>query len=521
MEFDADVAIVGYGPVGQAMAIGLAELGHSVLVLERWPSLYPLPRAIVYDHEIARIFQSLDVADALAPHTALSSSYEWRNAQGEPLKVFNGLDKLGISGWPQRLGFSQPYLERTLDKRARSFGDQISILQGWQVTALEQVEDGVVLEATETKDPTSPPKRYLLKYIVGCDGAGSFVRRAMGSEYEDLGFSSDWLVVDVLPVDPERWTNELIQICDPARPTTNVSGGPGRRRFEFMLLEGESKDDMNSESTAWKLLAPYGWTPQSAVLERHAVYTFRGCVATQWRNDRIMIAGDAAHLTPPFAGQGLCAGIRDVASLTWRLDLLLKERVHSDILDAYGTERSYHVRQFIEFAIELGKVICVLDPVTAAKRDAWLLGEGAHDEDRFPNPRLPPSDCLRYGDPLAGQLSLQARVRVGEQVGRFDDLVGGGFVLLSLNSHSMKELSPSQRAFMLFAGVQSVSMEQGGPVEDVDGSYREWFSTLGCEAVLIRPDFYIFGGGAPAELVNEFASAGYWIRPHVLDSDSK
>ncbi|SDI49561.1 3-(3-hydroxy-phenyl)propionate hydroxylase [Paraburkholderia steynii] len=523
MEFDADVAIVGYGPVGQAMAIGLAGQGHRVLVLERWPSLYPLPRAIVYDHEVARIFQTLGVADALAPHTSLSSRYEWRNAQGEPLKIFNGLDKFGISGWPQRLGFSQPQLERILDERVRSFGGRVSILQGWELSALEQVDEGVALEATETEHPTNPAKRFHVRYIVGCDGAGSFVRRTMGSEYEDLGFSSDWLVVDVLPVDSSLWTSELIQICDPARPTTNVSSGPGRRRFEFMLLEGETKDDMNNASTAWKLLTPHGWTPQNAILERHAVYTFRGCVANQWRNGQILIAGDAAHLTPPFAGQGLCAGIRDVASLVWRLDLVLRGLADPGILASYGAERGHHVRQFIEFAIELGKVICVLNPVAAAKRDAQLLGEGSDGEDRFPTPRLRATECLRPGDPLAGQLSLQARVCVGDHVGRFDDLAGGGWVLLSLDANPVNDLSSSQWAFMLRAGIRPIWLGRGGTVEDVDGSYREWFSTLGCEAVLIRPDFYIFGGGAPAELVGELERAPFWrnARPNGRVSDSK
>ncbi|RQR51341.1 bifunctional 3-(3-hydroxy-phenyl)propionate/3-hydroxycinnamic acid hydroxylase [Burkholderia sp. Bp9140] len=523
MRFDADVAIVGYGPVGQAMAIGLAAKGHRVLVLERWPSLYALPRAIVYDHEAARIFQALGVADALAPHTALSSRYEWQNAQGQPLKVFTGLDELAISGWPQRLGFSQPNLERTLDERVRSFGDQISIVQGWEVTTLEQLDDGVMLEASQTERSTNPSKRFLVKYVVGCDGAGSFVRRSMKSDFDDLGFSADWLVVDVLPSDPSQWTSELIQICDPARPTTNVSGGPGRRRFEFMLVDGECKEDMNNESTAWALLERHGWNQKNAALERHTVYTFRGCVATQWRNGRIMIAGDAAHLTPPFAGQGLCAGIRDVASLIWRLDLVLNGIARSDILDSYSIERSHHVRKFIEFAIELGKVICVLDPVVAAQRDAWLLDEGADDEDRFPNPSLLPTDCLRAGDPLAGQLSLQARVRAGEKVGRFDDIVGGGFVLLSLRGDPMSKLGSVQRAFMREAGIKSISFEQGGAIEDVDGSYREWFSTLGCEAVLIRPDFYLFGGGTPVELVSTLANADFWEigRSHEMDSDGE
>ncbi|WP_322071874.1 bifunctional 3-(3-hydroxy-phenyl)propionate/3-hydroxycinnamic acid hydroxylase [Paraburkholderia bannensis] len=521
MDFDADVAIVGYGPVGQALAAALLGRGHSVLVLERWPALYALPRAVVYDHEVARILQSIGIADQMQPHTALSSRYEWRNGRGDVLKAFDGLDRNGVSGWPERLSFSQPSLEETLDARVRSFGDRVQILQGHQVSALVEGNDGVSLTAVATDvttgaaidAPASEARHFRTRYVVGCDGAGSFVREAMGARYDDLGFSADWLVVDVLPNHPADWTNELIQLCDPVRPTTSVSGGPGRRRLEFMLLSGETKEAMNNAATAWRLLEAHGWNPSNARLERHAVYTFRGCVAAQWRNGRVMIAGDAAHLTPPFAGQGLCAGMRDVAALAWRLDLILRGLAQPQLLNSYGLERTTHVRRFIDFAIELGKVICELDPQAAAGRDAWLLGPGANAEDRFPPLTLPPSDCLRARDPLAGELSVQGRVRMGDTTGRFDDIAGGGFTLIGWEHDPLADLSVSQRSWLERVGVKVVAVGAQQAVADIDGTYAAWFAQMGCRAVLVRPDFYVFGAGEALELVRDLQRTLYWGTP--------
>ncbi|WP_321877132.1 bifunctional 3-(3-hydroxy-phenyl)propionate/3-hydroxycinnamic acid hydroxylase MhpA [Paraburkholderia bannensis] len=513
MQFDADVAIVGYGPVGQALAAALLGRGHRVLVIERWPSLYALPRAVVYDHEVARILQSIGVADEMQQHAAFSSRYEWRNGHGDVLKSFDGMDRIGVSGWPERTSFSQPSLEQALDRKVRSFGERVQILQGWQVGSLVEQADGVTLSAVTPDLTPGETRTFRTKYVVGCDGAGSFVRDAMGACFDDLEFSADWLVVDVVPANPADWSNELVQYCDPARPATSVSGGPGRRRFEFMLLPGETKEAMNTVPVAWQLLASHGWNASNATIERHAVYTFRGCVARQWRIGRLMIAGDAAHLTPPFAGQGLCAGLRDVAALAWRLDLVLKGLAYAHVFNSYGTERRPHVRRFVDFAIELGKVICELDPAAACSRDAWLLGPGASTEDRFPPSTLPSSDCLRAGDPLAGTLSVQGRVRIDDATGRFDDVAGGGFTLIAWEHDPRETLSVAQNAWLERAGVKVVTVGARQMAADVDGTYEAWFAQLGCRAALVRPDFYLFGAGEAQELVRDLQNAFHWVMP--------
>lgn len=516
-----DVAIVGYGPVGQALAIALAQHGHRVLVVERWPEPYALPRAVSYDHETARILQSLGVAEAASAVAVAAERYEWRNAAGRVLLAFDGLDRMALSGWPDRLGFCQPELERVLDARVRSFTPQVTVLQGWTVMALHDGGEHVTLQAQATGSAGEPAKEFAARYVVGCDGASSFVRAAMGSDYQDLGFSADWLVVDVQPNDPSRWSNALVQVCDPARPTTDVMGGPARRRLEFMRLPGETLADMNTAETAWRLLGPIGWHAGNATLERHAVYTFRGCLARTWRAGRVLLAGDAAHLTPPFAGQGLCAGLRDAMALAWRLDLVLRGRARADLLDSYGEERAVHARRFIDFAIELGNVICVLDPAAAAGRDAFMLGEGANVEAKFPDAGLPASGLVRTGDAHAGALSMQARVGVDGRIGRFDDLVGGGFVLLGLDHDPAAALDASQRDFLGRLGVRAVGIGSGAAVDDVDGDYRRWFGQLGCRAVLTRPDFYLFGAGEARTLVEALQRCEPFSGPRQARSASR
>ncbi|MFZ3117654.1 MAG: bifunctional 3-(3-hydroxy-phenyl)propionate/3-hydroxycinnamic acid hydroxylase [Variovorax sp.] len=503
----ADVAIVGYGPVGQALALRLAQHGHRVVVVERWPALFGLPRAVGLDHEALRTLQALGIMAEFEPRTSLSKVYEWRNAAGEVLLAFPGLHEMGISGWSKGAGFSQPVLERILDERVRNeHAGQVRLMQGRAVVGLQERPGHVVLETRRGAGPEGEGQveRIAARYVVGCDGAGSFVRGALGTAMEDLAFAADWLVVDLQPRDASQCNDDLIQVCDPRRPTTMVSGGPGRCRFEFMMLEGERKEDFNNAAAAWSLLAPLGWNPSNAVLERHTVYTFRAAVAQTWRRGRLMIAGDAAHMTPPFAAQGLCAGLRDVASLAWRLDMVLRGRASEALLDGYSDERRVHARALVEFAVELGKIICLLDPVAAEARDRQLreAREARKEEqDGMPAPRLGDSPLLRAGDPQAGSLSVQGRIRCFGRIGRFDDLIGNGFVLIGDGHDPASRLGSAQRAFLHELGIRNIGVGPSCSAQDVDGTYRRWFDTLQCSAVLVRPDFYVYGAGEADELV--------------------
>ena len=336
--FDADVAIVGYGPVGQTLTALLAARGHSVAVYERYPDLYDLPRAVYFDDEIKQVWQALGVVDEIADDLLPVDAYEWFGADGERILRL-AHPEVGPSGWASGYLFYQPSLERALDRAVRAL-PSARVHQGWNVEALEQAGDHVALTVRHERE-----ERVRARYVVGADGANSLVRQAAGIAFDDQGFAERWLVVDLRPDDMEAlsWLPSPCQWCDPVRPHMHSRNGRRHRRFEFMLLPGECAEDFADEERVWELLAPW-FTPTDGVLVRRAVYEFRGRLASTMRAGRVLLAGDAAHTMPPFMGQGLCSGVRDAANLAWRLDLVLRGRVRrptaGHLLDrAPGAER--------------------------------------------------------------------------------------------------------------------------------------------------------------------------------------
>lgn len=512
----ADVAIVGYGPTGQVLALLLGRLGHTVTVIDRWPDLYPLPRAVHFDHEVARILQAAGVIDDINAIAETIDTYQWRSADRQMLLELDWRG-IGPSGWPISNMFSQPDLERVIDRHVKR-QPGITVHQGWSATALRQDAEGVDLdiERGEVRDghwtPTGERDSVRARWVIGADGANSFVRRALGIQMHDLGFAFDWLVVDVKPRTEREWTPKTWQLCDPKRPTTVVPGGPGRRRWEFMLLPGEQAADMNRSNVAWQLLAPWDITPANADLERHAVYTFRGQWALQWQQGRVLLAGDAAHLMPPFAGQGMCSGLRDSIALAWRLDAVLAGRLGAQVLDSYGPERSNHVQQLIGFSIELGKVICITDPAIAAQRDRDMIG--AQQQPGYAPPP-PPQPQLGAGlwmpeAPGAGLLGFQGEVETADgRRGRFDDLFGMHPVLIARDAAVLDGIAPAHRAALQSHGAVLAHIGAGG-LKDVGGTYGAWLDRLGCVAVLMRPDFYVHGGAADAAALDRLLD--HWQR---------
>ena len=507
-----DVAVVGYGPTGQILALLLARMGHRVTVIERRPDLYPLPRAVHFDHEVARILQAAGVIDDVNRVSETIDTYQWRNAKREMLLEMDWRG-MGPSGWPVSNMFSQPELERVIDRHVKQ-QPLVSVHQGWGATALQQDAEGVDLqmERGDIRDgqwaAAGEQRPLRARWVVGADGANSFVRRAMGVAMHDLGFAFDWLVVDVKPHTEREWMPKTWQLCDPQRPTTVVPGGPGRRRWEFILLPGEQAADMNHADVAWRLLAAWDITPANAALERHAVYTFRGQWAPRWQQGRLVLAGDAAHLMPPFAGQGMCSGLRDSIALAWRLDAVLRGTLPEKLLESYGPERSGHVQELIGFSIELGKVICITDPAVAAQRDRNMLAAQAqrgYQAPPPPQPRLGVGLC-QPDAPGAGLLGWQGVVEVDGRRGRFDDVMGLRFALIARDAQVLAALSPANRAALEALGAAVVHIGEGGML-DVDGTYGHWLDMLGCVAVLARPDFYLQGGARKDAELNPLLDA--------------
>ena len=488
-----DVAIVGYGPTGQTLAILLAQRGWRVTVLERWPTAYPMPRATHFDHAVGRIFQAAGVGDEVRSISDACHSFAWRNRAGETLLEFGLMPQSRISGWPASNMFHQPELERVLDRRARSLA--VSVSRGFEVFDIEPGDGCVHVRA---RDASGRVRDVEARYAVGCDGANSFVRRWMRTPVEDLGLAYDWLTVDLVTRSPRSWEPGNSMICDPRRPTAVSSGGPGRRRFEFMRLPRETLESLDDSSAAWQLLAPWGLSESDTILERHSVYRSHARWAESWRKGRVLLAGDAAHGMPPFVGEGFGSDLRDAATLAWKLDLVLALRSPEELLDTYAQERLPHVRSLIDVSIQLGRMICMTDPREAAARDAQLI-ELARAGERtvIPTPpALGPGTTLA-GDPNAGQLFPQGRVRLGSRgqsrEGLFDDVVGRGWVLLGADGDPARALGPEQRAFFTSLGGVGAHIGSGASLTDLDGRYERFFERGGARVALVRPDFHVFG----------------------------
>jgi 2-polyprenyl-6-methoxyphenol hydroxylase-like FAD-dependent oxidoreductase len=543
------VAVIGAGPVGLLTALLLGRRGWQVEVLERQATAYGRPRAVHLDHEAARILQNAGIMDGLAPQTEVMDSYLWRNAAGTPLLWLDGAPEVPtVSGWPASSMFHQPDLERLL-------AEAVSRQPGVRVRTGHDVQDVVVGPASgpasgtasgpaagesvsvRADGPGGARAQVRARWVVGCDGADSRIRQLAGLDVTDHHYQAQWLIVDVRPAEPVRWSPLNIQVCDPARPTTAVSGGPERRRFEFMRLPEDPQDGFDSPSTAWRLLEPWGLTPANAVLERHALYTFGARLVDRWRRGRLLVAGDAAHQMPPFAGQGLCSGLRDAANLAWKLDLVLAGRAPETLLDSYGTERWSQVRTAIDFSVELGKIICVLDPAAAAVRDRDFAPIAEAGPMPLPDPPPPGPGVWLPGDPQAGHLALQAPVGQDGSRARLDDATGGGWVLLGHGADGSNGVDgvdgvdpvgdlPAElarwwaslggRCFQLapdgpLQDSTGTLQDSTGTLQDSTGAYGRWFGALERDTVLIRPDFYLFGTAsgprAAAGLVDALRSA--------------
>lgn len=497
---DTDVVIVGAGPIGMTLALLLAERGRTVAIFERWESAYPLPRAAGMSHDSVRTYQSIGLLERMRPHlnfgdkqlaTALYAP------DGEVLMTAP-FAAMAASGFPPMARFHQPDVDRLLDEACKAH-PLVAFHRGWEAQAVEQGADSVVVTLAPVDGDRAregEPMTARGRFVVGCDGANSTIRSLMNTEVTDTGFSSRWLVVDTL-LRPGATPLNMFGNVFGARPTTLVPVAEDRQRFECMVLEGDDPDRITDEESVWRILKTWGATPETVELVRRATYTFRGRWADNWRDGRVLLAGDAAHQMPPFLGQGLNSGIRDTIALAWRIDLILDGRAEPGLLDSYTTERVHHVRQIVETAVAHGQQICVTDPGVIQQRMAQLrrMRDAGHAPPMSSEWELGPG-LLMPDDPAAGSLSRQGRVEKDGAAGLLDDLAGSGqFTLIGRDVDPLASLSDEARAAWQHLGGRAVTIAAHA-FRDVDGSYREWFEKLGAVVVLVRPDFQVYGASA-------------------------
>lgn len=475
-----DVLIIGGGPTGVTLAVLLARRGVRVIVAEKDADIYPLPRAAHIDHEGMRILQEAGVADAVTATSRRASRYEFRNAKGRVLMRFDGADRIGDGGWAVANMIHQPSVETAL-RGALAKQASADLRSGWEMLSFAQDAEGVTAQFAAPANAPEGERSVRARWLVGADGARSPVRKACGIAFEDLGFEEPWLVVDALVDDPARLPAANLQICDPARPTTCVLMGEGRHRWEFMILPGESPAAVSEDAFIAQLMAP--WDVTDAVrIERKAVYTFRARIAQSWRHGRVLLAGDAAHQTPPFAGQGMCAGLRDAANLAWKLAAVTRDGADAALLDTYQPERSPHVRSTITMAIMMGRMVCTTNPWDAWLRDAKFALARALGKLPDGPPAYPPiaAGAILAGAPGAGSYFPQFIAVDGT---RIDEVLGAGHWLIARSDLAQPALAP------FAAGLAT------------------WLDRHNAAAVLVRPDHYVFGTGDPSVLAAQWHAA--------------
>ena len=518
------VIVVGLGPVGATVALLLGRLGVPTVALELTTTVLSSPRAVALDDEALRILQAAGLDKGTLPELLTSVPVQARSSRGRPLIELPA--RRTALGHPALAFFHQPDLEQVLRAALRD-QPSVDVRLGHRVEGFESTGEEVVVTARDRCNGTR--SRWRGRWIIACDGANSGVRRQ--AEIRLRGFTSRrrWLVVDaVLPAaaDPS-----FAFICQPARPTVSAPLPGGRHRWEFMLLPGERPADMQLEDSVRQLVKRHAGVEDFEII-RASVYRFHARLAERWVQDRVLLAGDAAHLSPPFAGQGLSAGLRDAHNLAWKLAAVVNQQASPSLLESYETERRPHALRMIVLALTLGQLIQVRRGRTAAARDLSLQLALAAPRVRAHVTAGGWKPSARYA---RGLVARETTNRVtGTQFPqpcvvlsdgthrRLDDLLEADFALIAwkrdprlvLDRRSRTRLDELRARLVHAAPTHPPSGRSDADVlavgDDADATLARWFARAQASLALIRPDRYVFAAFNPPQApsaVGELARA--------------
>lgn len=489
------VVIVGAGPTGVTAALLLARYGIPTVVLDRWTGIYARPRAVHLDDEVRRILGRLGVDDEFAAISRPARGLRLVDRELRVLAEFARDDAAGVHGYPQANMFDQPALEGILRDRMHRT-PLISFRGNVEVVAVRPVQDWSGRLVVHFDDLESGNRQVIeADHVLGCDGANSVIRAAMGSRMIGLGFEQRWLVIDVeTDADLSQWDG-VHQVCDRRRAATFMRVGQRRYRWEFRLLDGERLCDFESMRDIHRLIAPWmrGTPLEQLRLVRIADYVFRAQVADRWRRGGVFLLGDAAHLTPPFIGQGMGAGLRDANNLAWKLAGVIRGALQPSALDSYELERKPHARTMITTAIGIGLAMTGGGAVGEALRGvvfpkAHLVPGLRRLIVESVSPRLRRSSLLARRRPrrpsaLVGTLAPNALMGTGERL----DRVGDGYILVTRRAPSR-----SFAAELVRRGIETVTAVDDEPL-------GAWLRRSGAVAAVVRPDFTVAGAGSDPE----------------------
>jgi 3-(3-hydroxy-phenyl)propionate hydroxylase len=505
-ERDVDVLVAGFGPVGATVTALLANAGLSVLAVDRDLKPYPLPRAAATDDDAIRVWQTIDGLDErLVPKMICEPEVSYRTTGERDFARVLELAR-SPSGHPGLALFYQPWLEGEIGRTATGF-DGVELRRGVELESFEDQGDRVTVALRDLA--SGAEETVTAGWLLGCDGASSSIRRALGAQFGGSTFEQLWIVTDLDVHSPESGEPTIVFNCDPQRPSVTMPMPGSKRRWEFMLFPGETEEEMLEPGRLAGLLAEAGQDPDYST-ERAVVYTFHARVASHWGRGRVYLLGDAAHVTPPFAGQGMNAGVRDAGNIWWKIAAVERGAASEAILETYEAERRRHTQELIDLAVRLGAVIQTVKPGVAAARDRFFGLVGAIpatrrwiETGRFkPDPRIRGGLLGRKARPF-GIIGRQVPQPVvtgpdGEQA-RLDDLIGARFALIADGPDPWAGISAGVRGLATGFGVVVLRIDDGPsgdgevPIEDPSGELSAFLRRGRATRALVRPDRFVYG----------------------------
>ncbi len=518
---DADVLICGLGPVGQTLAHLLGGLGVNVVAIDAADGPYDLPRAAVIDDEVLRTMQAIGLDAEVLRDAQVQTGVSYVTAGGRPVEVLRPLR--GALGQPPLVSIHQPSLERTL---VAGLAGRPTVEVRWSRRLLGLDQDGEGVRASVAAGE-GEATTIAARFAVGCDGAASAVRRGLGVEFGGSTFAQRWLVVDVAVAAPLSRVPHPYFVGHAGGPIVSLPMSPGRHRWEWMARPGESDADLLDPATIDARVGEWLEPGESAAVERAVVYTFHARTAARWRLGRVLLAGDAAHVMPPFAGQGLSSGVRDAANLAWKLEAVLRGAPPS-LLNSYEQERRPQVRAMQNLAVRWGAVVQTARPRLARSRDRLMGALDGTAAQRWLQGNLKPLPTYRRGafarrphplPPLRGVGGLFPQPTValpgGERL-RLDDALPAGWVGLAADAGAAGALREG--------GLTTLDL--GADLDDVDGEVGSWLRRQRASWVLLRPDRYVFacGAGTPAAALasmrRQIGSAAAGVHPDPAPAEA-
>jgi 3-(3-hydroxy-phenyl)propionate hydroxylase len=499
-----EVVIVGAGPTGLTLANILGMHGVRTLLVERNAATVGEPRAVSIDDESLRTMQYIDLVDTVRSRIVEGyGSYYFPPRGGCFAKV---VPETSEYGYPRRSAFRQPILEAQLRDGLNRF-PSVQVRFSARVASIVDEGDGVNVTIVASD---GPPDEVRAQYVVACDGAKSGIREALGIRMTGSTYDARWLIVD-LAGSCERFRHTRVY-CDPARPALALPGPEGTRRYEFMMLPGEKPEELLTEARVRSLLAQRSDEDAKLEIVRKAVYHFHARIAERWRSGRIFLAGDAAHLSPPFAGQGMNSGIRDAQNLGWKLACRLRGELGAGVLDSYEAERKPHARELIAMAVKMGHVMMPRSPLNAllVQSAFRLLALYRPARDYVMQMKYKPqphfANGLMVGDAgcaLRGRMLAQPVVeRVDGSKTLLDHLLGKGFSVIEMDDGTHRLASHHDRTALDARLVRVIPRDQrfvasaetgAEQVRDVTGALGRLLDQAGVRGVVLRPDRYVAG----------------------------